>query len=266
MRAAWSAQSAVASCRRALVENQEDNNDKLRVEKSEEMEHALSLNQKVYEQHATFFRNYIISLAKELRPTASYQRHITALHILSSTITCALNRYPSPCLAMDLFDQGAGWAGQESYTKVLLRSLFDLIMDPFDDVRNIANVLLTEIMENVWISCFDSPGIEHSYDSLRCEVRRNGLGDHLDLFKLFLLDRTILSATGRADHSDGVGRIFCLTWQSYARCGDWHASQTVMIETTCFELEKDIEIARSDLNLAVSKRPLHGHLIALRYT
>ncbi|KAG6364892.1 hypothetical protein INS49_006496 [Diaporthe citri] len=81
------------------------------------------------EAHERFLSWYLEFLRQELAPTASYQRHITALKALVTVLKLG-KEYP-------------GAPEQNVYKDPQwIRIILDLIMDPFDDVRETATGLL----------------------------------------------------------------------------------------------------------------------------
>ena len=210
-------------------------------------------------QHLDFLKFYMHFLAKELQPTASYQRHVTALQILATSL-----RVSEPLLALGPFNQDAGWPEQRSYTGILIRPLVDLTMDPFDDVRGTASSVLLTILETM-----SSPQIESLQRgsipaSISLATNAHKQGKYSDLFRPLTRAQTMLRATSRADHADGVARLYNLRWQSCRYEDSWHGSKPLILEELLTGLEEDVSITASDLYLAVGTRPLHGHLISLR--
>lgn len=196
---------------------------------------------------------YIQFLVQELRPTASYQSHITALRILQSL------------LEDDLSYQAHLSKANKEYTKflkkilplrMLLRPLLDLILDPFDDVRQVADMLI-KVLLSVY-RCQTAPNLNGESDCDSQIIEKSfEIHDAGNMIRSALRKAESKSAeTGRADHADGVGMIYNLLY------GADSAAST--LDHLTYQLEKEIELARRDLLLAVSTARLHGHLIALR--
>ena len=209
-------------------------------------------------QHLDFLKFYMHFLAKELQPTAYYQRHITALQILATILSVS-----ESLLALGSFNQGAGWPEQRPYTGILIRPLFDLIMDPFDDVRKIASLVLLIILKASSKAQTESLEREPIYRFVPFAVNAHRQGRILDLFRPLARAQMMLRTTGRADHADGVARLYDLRWQSCSHEDSW-SMNSLILEELLIGLEEDVNITASDLNLAVGTRPLHGHLISLR--
>ena len=228
------------------------------------MEKASSSGEEIHKQHIVFLRFYMHFLPKELQPTASYQRHITALQVLGTSLECALSRHREPWLALKSFNQYVKWPGQRSYTQSLLRPLLDLTMDPFDDVRSVAGSVLQIILGGTskpQIACHKG---EPTYGLITTIASAPEEGDVLDLRKSLNRAQLTLQSTSRADHADGVARLYGLIWQSCTYRHEWHMSKISTLEEFFTGLEEDVSITAADLRLAVGTRPLHGHLTSLR--
>lgn len=264
MRATWSSENNTYWCKNALSHGRTTEHSSLGVDQSGLIEHRSKVKKEVHDRHLNFLRLYMQFLANELLPTASYQRHITALHILSSSLQCASSRYARPSPGILLFDKAIKWPGYHSYIRSILRPLFDLIMDPFDDVRSIAESSLLTILEGSWKPCFKIHEGDAAQEAIPNAIQPQDEKNHLQLPQILLRAHHTLRTTGRADHADGVARLHSLIWQFCNSHDEWRPSQTFMLENICSDLEMDVRIALSDLRLAVATRPLHGNLIALR--
>lgn len=215
--------------------------------------------EEIVHQHFVFLKFYMHFLAKELQPTASYQRHITTLQVLATSL-----KFSDSLLALGSFKQDAEGPGQRSHTGKLIRPLVDLIMDPFDDVRGVASsVLLTTLQASSELQ-IESSKREPPNRYVPLATKAHSQGRFLDQSRQLARAQTMLRATSRADHADGVARLYDLKWQSYAYEDSWHPSRTVILDELLTGLEEDVSITASDLHLAVGTRPLHGHLISLR--
>ena len=97
---------------------------------------ALDEQSHILEEHLAFRKWYMVFLLQELRPTASYQSHITALRVLEfmTTQTIAL-RNTSPKSHNDY----SSALNEYLPRSLFLRALTELLLDPFDDVRQSAN-------------------------------------------------------------------------------------------------------------------------------
>ena len=204
------------------------------------------------EHHASFLRWYMSFLAKELQPTASYQRHITALEILRLALREFTGRCSSTSLGLVALDEFVDRVGV-SHTEGLSRLLLDLIMDPFDDVRSLASSILLFILGGA-----QQRQVEMS--------TANAVNDLTAVKTSLIISRAekAMRATCRADHADGLARLNLLTWQLAAATESWYETQNALLEVLTSGLEVDLEKAHSSLRFAVASAPLHGRIIALR--
>ncbi|KAK7751621.1 hypothetical protein SLS62_006447 [Diatrype stigma] len=191
-------------------------------------------------RHEQFVRWYMSFLKNELVPTASYQRHITALKAMSFVLKSTL-----PQQIKDLQSQGPGGSFTD-YT--WLRCVLDRILDPFDDVREAAAslvILLAEDKHATTENCIEGlnrPVVEELRDF--CKRAEE-----------------LARKTARADHSDGVARSYEILWR-------WAADekeQLHIVETVITDLERKLAAAESDLGSAVLQAPVHGSFASLRY-
>lgn len=209
---------------------------------------------------------YTEFLTWELQSTSSYQRHITALQLLYRLL---------------LPDVGAGAVRlppefasnrdkvplqKNMFTPQLLRCALDLMLDPFDDVRNGAAAILELVPPSMLLApANDTGGLTMDTEPTvgdREILRSRGL------INMLYRAEAIMRYTGRADHADGVGRLYNLlygTCQNSAKPDNWYKSRVSILEHILERLEHDIRVARDNMRLAVGKYPLHGYLIALRY-
>ncbi|KAI9731269.1 MAG: hypothetical protein M1818_007894 [Claussenomyces sp. TS43310] len=197
------------------------------------------------ESHQNFVRWYINFLANELVPTAAYQRHVTALKALHMV------------LKSDIMSQLTVMEPSRSFSSIvfqpsLIRLLLDLILDPFDDVRSTA----TLIVQMAPIECFRRP----SPTILRNEqaIAEN---EKLGLLQDFIArGEEVSKRTGRADTADGVARSQALLFNLMASKED----QLKHVESLVSSLETKVSIAEQDLGKAVSVAPIHAQFAALR--
>ena len=230
------------------------------------MEQALDERSSVLEEHLIFRRWYMVFLLQELRPTASYQSHITSLKVLDFLMEQTIGfRKSSSRSSNDYFG-----ALNECLSKGLfLRSLTELLSDPFDDVRQSAKRVF-----DLHLSMNSIPRIieemadpndqeaKHSTDT-QDDYRE---ADHSILSDLRKAE-TRAGITGRADDADGLGRLYNLlftTSGSLIKQDMWHQSRYKIVDYIISTLERGVNVAKMDLLFAVSDIPLHGHMIALR--
>ena len=161
---------------------------------------------------------------------------------------------------------------------MFLRPLTELLLAPFDDVRQSANTVL-----DIYISMNSSQQMSISREGIHDQVdpvdqnaknQAHLVDDEEHIHKFndatlvdFSRAEKKLGITGRADHADGSGRLNNLLFTisgTIGRSDDWRQSRYLIVNRVISKLETEVDIAKDDLLLAVSSMPLHGHLIALR--
>ncbi|KAF2638484.1 hypothetical protein P280DRAFT_551128 [Massarina eburnea CBS 473.64] len=200
-----------------------------------------------------FIAWYIKFLEWELRSEASYQRRITAVRALTVVLRSGID----PRIPHHLLSKGAQgqlhWAhGLELANSALIRSLLDLVLDPFDDVRD-ASLLALRL-------CLESLPKEEKIAAL---ARIPGFIRRAEAAML---------RTGRADQADGVARAYSLLFSSAQTPNtdtDLHylgqTSSLDVLKQLNQQLKETLAIARSNLMEAVNGRPVHGTFAAIRY-
>lgn len=207
---------------------------------------VLPESQLVYclDYHVEFLKWYIGFLCDEMIPTASYQRHIASLKALVSILRLeadASKTWETPDdqeVFYDLF--GEKW----------LRSLFDRVMDPFDDVRDASAAALKLIFKDT------------RYRKFVLFSTNGGVSPAKELDELFRRATEMARRTSRADHSDGAARANQLRFTFLNEEGQRVSQLTGLID----ELDRKITMAESDLGLAVLEAPLHSDFASLCYT
>ena len=221
------------------------------------------------EEHLAFRKWYMVFLLQELRPTATYQSHITALKVLSFLIeqTNALRNTPSRS-----HNDYISALNEDLSEGLFVRPLTELLLDPFDDVRQAANrvfdlhllIKFTPQTREERDDGQESRNQEAKYETDNDDHQRKA--NELLLFNLIRAEDKA-GITGRADHADGLGRLYNLlftTCGALAKLASWHQSRYLILDHVISILEKEVDIASKDLLFAVSHMSLHGHLIALR--
>ena len=223
----------------------------------------------------SFSEWYIQFLIEELQPTASYQRHITALKMIETMMQVAIN---GSC-GMRLFDPTTivddqfNSRNNGGFGSSCVRLILDLVVDPFDDVRLVSSSILKKVFWNMhsWNMDFKVK-VDFTFPSMDPSIFRPHVLPHRT-YNTYILQalckaEEMMYLTGRADHADGVGRLYSLLYDSCKNLGTpvtWSNSRYSIMHHILSALENDIKIARKDLRLAVTTAPLHGRLISLRY-
>ncbi|EPE28716.1 ARM repeat-containing protein [Glarea lozoyensis ATCC 20868] len=232
-------------------------------------------------KHQQFIEWYADFLLSELVPTASYQRHITALRALQLLLTSKLQGEAAWRTAAPVPANSTVWPFEmEFFNSRSIRLLLDLLMDPFDDVRTLAMDILTLCPPNKFSteSYLSLNANENERQNIR-EDRDNttgncskAMGEHslanlvdqesLDLLTDFITKANLASMnSGRADYADGVARAFKLLHNFQSSL----ANGMAMIDRLVKDLERKVEIAEQDLAKAVLDAPVHGNFAALSY-
>jgi len=255
-----------------------------------QLSESISSSQHLMEQHVAFLKWYISFLGSELRPTASYQRHIAALKALAILLQSGLDRTIPQAYLSKIAQEDVNWPLTILVVQPLLfRTLFDLSMDPFDDVRSAAVLVLkmtatalvvgqhTQTVDcrpnSVMVSVIHSSSSQRASGGNRQSQQESSI---LNLVAILSRAQKIMHGTGRADHADGVARLYeildevCAGGTTEAREGErlagvWWSSRTSIVDRILSDLEKGLLLAKNNLRLAVAGAPIHGHLAALRY-
>ncbi|KAF1961684.1 HEAT repeat protein-like protein [Byssothecium circinans] len=193
---------------------------------------------------------YLEFLRWELRSEASYQRRITAVRALAVVLKSGLD----PRVPYHLLSKGAQgelhWVhGLRIPNNVLIRSLLDLTLDPFDDIRD-ASISALQL-------CLESLPSEEK------ELVLAKLPGFIGRAEVAML------RTGRADQADGVARVYSLLFSSNTQTPSTHlqhpSSKIKVLGQLNQQLKDTLAVAHRDLSEAVNGRPVHGTFAAVRY-
>ena len=211
---------------------------------------------------------YADFLTSELRPTSSYQRHITALKTLQFLLHLYDHEEIMRLPGRSTVDVSTEALKPRLPTSRLLRCVLDLTLDPFDDVRQGAAAILELLPPSLLLApTFDNGEVSVTTErKIDVEVTPNSNSN--ELVNALYRAEALMRDTGRADHADGVGRIYSLlykTCRNMAKSVVWYNSRSSILEHILEHLEHDINVARNNMRKAVADCPLHGYLIALRY-
>ncbi|GIZ45496.1 hypothetical protein CKM354_000865900 [Cercospora kikuchii] len=221
--------------------------------------------QEVVRRHHDLLKWFQRFLAQELRPTASYQRHISALRCLSILSRSGLDHE----VASEFWSKSAQgqikWPFKLSFVgPEIRRLLLDILLDPFEDVRHSAFEVL-----KLYCSVQSSKSGQSAQLTVANPIRSST--ETTDLY-MRTLDRAekIMYQTGRADHADGVAYLYSLWYQSCTVDDNpehtWqYAEEAILSDGLLAKLERFIGIAQAALSEAVARYPLHGLLTSLRY-
>jgi hypothetical protein len=237
----------------------------------------------VLQEHEDFILWYQNFLTNELIPTASYQRHITALRSIQLGVDSSILIRHKKTLDPTIKAQAQETRSNGIFTQKMIRLLLDLLMNPFEDVRAAATQLLELAPELCFTQQHDIESSVH-LNSQDSSLFKNA-SNHSNLKSLdriptntggteqFQHDKvpgilisfiqnaeTASRRSGRADLADGVAHthelIYCLQTTDEARID--------LLENLVSDLEMNVIIAGKDLAQAVLLAPVHGQFAALR--
>ena len=201
-------------------------------------------------EHEAFLKWLLRFLSWELRPTASYQRHISALKTLLVVTKAGIDSImPSEFLSKSALNETKWPFTISIMTSGLRRQLLDLLMDPFDDVRQISATVLS-----IYATSYNAS-------------ERSKAGKEL----IDVVDRaeSTMLATGRADHADGVAHLyrllFLLSDDNLPLSGLGDVPQQPVLVHLLDRVERMLDAAEASLAVAANKYPLHGLLMSIRY-
>jgi hypothetical protein len=193
---------------------------------------------------------YTRFLEWELRSTGTYQRRITALRSLIIVLKSGVDA-GVPRAQLSKSAQGElNWAHALQISNPgLTRLLLDLVLDPFDDIREAAISVLQ--------LCLD----------VLPDAERVSMLATLPRF-ISRAEATMLR-TGRADQADGVARAYSLLFAvgsaDAAVSSKSNPSRSIVFDGLKQQLAQTLDIARANLSEAVNGRPVHGIYAALTF-
>ena len=235
--------------------------------------------------HEKFIKWYLEFLSGELIPTASYQRHITALKAIALLVRSGIVELDPRLPAPKVSDNSTVWPYSiKFFTSGTMRLILDLLMDPFEDVRINASVILKLASQNdftlethtvdaktvketllhpkpaiVLASIATTSDLQHLQSS-NSESKADHIIPHL---LLDFIDRgqDLSKRTGRADYADGVARSYEILYELSSSM----EARLALVENLVQQLEMKVKISEVDLAQAVLEAPIHGNFAALKY-
>ncbi|KAL9058935.1 MAG: hypothetical protein Q9162_001493 [Coniocarpon cinnabarinum] len=170
------------------------------------------------------------------------------------------------------------------FTSKVLRLLQDLLLDPFDDVRHQATQLLLYPLAptNTLEARLSSPQVACNYVHQRSDCLATYTPvEEQSLDALFSSARDRVIKTGRADHGDGLARVFTILAQRYLNGSESSANFADEVKLTdqphanskaslrglvaqcIFMLRVSLEVASQNLTQAVEAEPVHAYFTCL---
>lgn len=228
------------------------------------------------EQHLTFFEWYRAFLLHELDSTASYQRHAVSLKmvdfLLSNGAGFLLRRMSNTAFRAERRDLDS------SFCHDLLTSLLTLVVDPFDDIRELAACILQNVPPEAWAS-LTKEGTSEVRTLSQIFARGPVVEDDASLsaYNSAAISGLPLAcqraakraqSTARADHADGFGRLYALAvgFNNESKPKNtWSDNDQLALCRLMSDLDDRTSTTRTDIHTAVKTASLHGLLIAARY-
>ncbi|CAI7573376.1 unnamed protein product [Penicillium palitans] len=204
-----------------------------------------------------FLRAYLKLLGNDLRLAASYPRHITALKALKLLLDSGLDpRIEVKLLKSEM--ENIWKVNVEVFDAQLLRLLIDLLLDPFEEVRQTSLSILSLCPREILLN-----GLQNETD------QQSAVG--MRLTDAITRAESLASNTSRADHADTVARlyhiIFCaaLPANSVQPVSGWWTTKASVVDTILKKLEERLLDSKTLFNSTMREAPLHGYTSGLRY-
>ena len=216
--------------------------------------HENSIETELSETQA-FLIAYVKFLESEMRSSASYQRRITALRSLYVVLNTGVDPRVNRAGAVKVDREQAPWRyNLDILSPKLFRLLLNLLLDPFNDVREISQSILELFPHELLVASV-----------YRSEESYSIYSPHL----IDVLSRAeaLAGRTRRADHADAVARLYHVIFSLSHRGSSehhWHVSKAGVAEAILEKLEGRLTHAGGFFNPSMRDAPIHGHVSALR--
>ena len=184
----------------------------------------------------------------QLYPEAGYQRHIFALKLLYILLKADIDISVEPMSKSGL-DTERQRVSLNMFTPMLDRSLKDLLMNPFEDIRNLAASLLESSFRK---------------SSWHFDVVDSGMNTLIEKAEVKMLQ------SGRADHADGLAHMYAIIFRhaplscTVLTDQNWWRSKLDILSHLVNKLERSIQLARQNITVAITQFPMHGLLLSIR--
>ncbi|KLJ08624.1 hypothetical protein EMPG_15944 [Blastomyces silverae] len=217
----------------------------------------------IADAHVQFLRWYVNFLELELQPTMSYQRHISALKTLVLLSQAGLDSRIDPTHLSRLGQDQTSWdCSIEIFRPSLFRLMGDLLINPFDDVRATALMLLNMFPRTHIQSALDNDGQEYIIEGRDSPLR-------VQLVTALERAERVASRTSRADHADAVARLYHILFD-LASCGkspdtgrNWYERKQTIVERLLTTLEENLYSTDGSFQNAIRETSVHGYISAL---
>ncbi|KAJ5123735.1 hypothetical protein N7448_009832 [Penicillium atrosanguineum] len=202
-----------------------------------------------------FLKTYIQFLQRDLVVTASYPRHASALRALNLLLQSGLDsRTNIPPLKSEVETR---WKlHMDVFEPRLLRLLVDLLLDPFEEVRQTSLSILNLFPRQILLSGLIDTAEQQPTIGTR-------------LTDALARAESIASKTSRADNADTVARLYHILFCAATNSSDaglhWWATKQSVINNILTKLEERLLSSGGLFNSTMREAPLHGYMSGLRY-
>ncbi|EEQ31240.1 HEAT repeat protein [Microsporum canis CBS 113480] len=210
----------------------------------------------------TFVSWYIEFLQSELRLSASYQTHILALKALATLLQSGLDpRIDSAKLSKIGNDQKNWPFAIDIFTTSLFRALGDLLINPYEEIRMTSLAILRLFP----LSFIKPQSIAGDELGIKDGTIRQ---PYHQLLEAFSRAEEMAGQTSRADHADGLARIYHFLFdlaENGRGCNDRTSIYNYKYDIVDLILTKLEKVTSLSDIATLRNTPIHGHLSALRY-
>lgn len=220
-------------------------------------------------QHQYFIERFISFLEDELGPNCSYPRHISALRALELLLETAFESSDPPKLITEANQVPPSWPAKGFlHCQSMIPELWNLALNPFEEVRATSGLLLRLLYENAelpaqtyFYNTVDDRRLrslaQNTTKPLSLEAQRTKI--HLYEISCLVRDINAMAAlTNRADHADGLGRLLGLQYHLAPR-------RLAVVGGLLERLERVIGCPDREIALAAIDFSVHGYLMGLKY-
>ena len=224
-------------------------------------------------ENESFLAWFVNFVEDELGPSASYQRHIIGLKTLLYLMQSGLDSTISTRYALTLGPAKSVWPSHMSlHYPTLTAALFNLLLDPYEDVRATACQVIRVILECTSESWTAAHPLDMNSDEPQDPLpAKNNLQRQEDIRVIISRASLLARQSSRADHADGYGRLFELYYCMAPRNGDVTSahisgihSKYNIIDALLQKVEEPLLNAEEKLESSIPGMTLHGSLLALR--
>lgn len=225
------------------------------------------------EDHISFLESYVNFMRNQTCPGLSYQRRISSLFVLDVLTRSGIDKRTQHGRMNNLSE--TPWSFEIPLLNDLLkRNLYNLSVDAYDDVRHWAITLQNNL------KCNDCDTGVYSRTKANSQLTLPSFNQQSKKFEelrhIIGPAEKLMLLTGRADHADGVARLYQMLVEN-SPCPDpnimkdtrlmvsnSHMSRYGILSSLLAKCEASIEVAKDNLAFAVLQYPLHGIFACIR--